>query len=125
MDGPSEGVNTRGIAIEPAGSVVAFGYENDVLRWDLHRNDRLAVLSGHDQPVNSIAFSPNGDRLISGGEDKTIRVWNPVTGDLMLTLRGQDSEVESLGFSPDGSTIVAVYADGAVWSWHSMQAADP
>jgi WD40 repeat protein len=88
-------------------------------------NDRLAVLSGHDQPFTSIAFSPNGDRLISGGEDKTIRVWNPVTGDLMLTLRGQDSEVESLGFSPDGSTIVAVYADGAVWSWHSMQAADP
>ena len=54
-----------------------------------------------------MAFSPDGKRLVSGSEDKTVKVWDAETGQETLTLKGHTGGVTSVAFSPDGKRIVS------------------
>ena len=51
-------------------------------------NVRMYVSSGHSDWVYSVAFSPDGNTIASGSEDRSIKLWNPQTGDLIRTLDG-------------------------------------
>jgi WD40 repeat protein/serine/threonine protein kinase len=64
-------------------------------------------LAGHDGPVRSVAFSPNGELVVSGSEDNSLRVWDVAAGEVVKTLRGHGSSVRSCTFSPDGTFILA------------------
>ena len=63
------------------------------------------VLKGHNAEVDSVAFSPDGKTLASGGKDTPIKLWDAETGKLLRTLTGHTGRVESLAFSPDGKTL--------------------
>jgi WD40 repeat protein len=43
--------------------------------WDIATGKRLTTLAGHDAPVSALAFSPNGQRLLSGSHDRTVILW--------------------------------------------------
>jgi WD40 repeat protein len=78
----------------------------------------LLQLQGHDGQVNSVAFSPDGSKIISGSDDKTIRVWDASTGIEMLPpLRGHDGSISSVAFSPDGSKIISGSSDKTIRVW--------
>ena len=66
-----------------------------------------ATLEGHTDLVWSVAFSPNGQTLASGSQDRTIRLWNPNNGNLVRTLTGHRDAVNSVAFSPDGRTLAS------------------
>ena len=48
----------------------------------------MHVSSGHSGGVCSVAFSPDGNTIVSGSEDNSIKMWNPETGDVIRTLNG-------------------------------------
>jgi|MGYP006415518107 WD40 repeat protein len=50
----------------------------------------------HTSYVYSVAFSPNGEHVVSGSEDNTIKVWNVATGRLEQTLNGHTDDVNSV-----------------------------
>ena len=50
----------------------------------------------------SVAFSPDGRRALSGGDDKVVRLWDLESGDLIREFRGHTEWVFSVAFSPDG-----------------------
>ncbi|KIJ91543.1 hypothetical protein K443DRAFT_46865, partial [Laccaria amethystina LaAM-08-1] len=52
--------------------------------------------------VSSVAFSPDGKQILSGSDDKSVRVWDALTGDELNVLKGNTGLVRSVAFSPDG-----------------------
>ena len=64
-----------------------------------------------------LAFSPDGQKLVSGGEDTAIRLWNVVTGKFKRTISGHTGPVLSVTFSPDGETIASGSVDKTIRLW--------
>ena len=66
----------------------------------------------HNSEVLSVAFSPDGSRIVSSSVDNTLRLWDAHTGEAIgEPLSGQRSWVSTIAFSPDSSRIVSVSSD--------------
>jgi len=79
------------------------------------------TLKGHSIKVNSVSFSPDGKRIVSGGY-RTVKVWDAATGQETLTLKGHSFAVPvlSVSFSPDGKRIVSGSEDKTVKVWDAQ-----
>jgi WD40 repeat protein/serine/threonine protein kinase len=75
------------------------------------------TLAGHAGAVWSLAFSSDGRRLATAGEDHTVRIWDVVTGQQILTLSGHQKPVRSVAFSPDGRWLASASEDQSVKLW--------
>ncbi|MBV8898235.1 MAG: hypothetical protein JO051_17095 [Acidobacteriaceae bacterium] len=65
-----------------------------------YTGELLMTLKGHSGAVNSAAFSPDNQHIITGSSDATARVWSANNGELLLTLKGHSGAVTSAAFSP-------------------------
>ena len=77
----------------------------------------------HSLRVSSVAFSPDGGRVLSGSEDATIKLWNAVTGALLRTFHGHSDRVFSVAFSPDGNRVLSGSHDKTVRLWDAATGA--
>ena len=71
----------------------------------------LVIQAGHTKPINTVAFSPDGRWLASGGKDDTIKIWDISTGYLLRTLYGHSSNVNAIAVSPDGKFLASASGD--------------
>ena len=67
----------------------------------------IVPLVPHADWVNSVAFSPDGKRMLSGGKDGKIKLWEVASGRLIRTLRGHTQDVNAVAFSPDGAYVLS------------------
>ena len=74
-------------------------------------------LSGHEEGISDIRFSPDGKTIASGSGDKTIKLWDAKTGELIDTLEGHQDLVNTISFSPDGKTIASGSGDKTIKLW--------
>ena len=75
------------------------------------------TLKGHSHFVSSVSFSPDGNRIVSGSFDRTVKVWDAQTGQETRTLKGHSGVVSSVSFSPDGKRIVSGSGDQTLKVW--------
>ena len=81
------------------------GWEWNYL-WNFSHSERL-TLKGHSGRVACVAFSPDGNRIVTGSSDKTLKIWDAESGRELFTLRGHEHPVRSVAYSPDGRSIVS------------------
>ena len=77
-----------------------------------------AVLRGHEKPVHSAAYSPDGKRIITASFDNTARVWDAANGQQIALLHGHKDSVHSAAYSPDGARIVTASDDNTARIWN-------
>src|SRR5207248_1799747 len=75
--------------------------------WGMPEGGLIMTLSGHEASVACLAYSPDGQRLVTGGRDKALKLWDEATGQEILPLDGQTSIPWSVAFSPDGMRIAS------------------
>ena len=125
------------VAFSPDGKTLASGSDDNTIRlWRVDTGETEKILTGHAgefegvdngpssvEGVKSVAFSPDGKTLASGGGDNVIHLWDVETGKSKMTLSGHTHWVFSLAFSPDGKTLASgsVDSDIRLWDPHTGQ----
>ena len=73
--------------------------------------------SADPEYVNSVAFSPDGQIVASGGTDGLVALWHVKDGERLHTLAGHGGGVSEVAFAPDGKMLVSASADNTVRLW--------
>lgn len=115
---------TYSAAISPDGSTLATGHLDGTIQlWEFKTGRLLRKLPGRALRVWSLAFSPDGTRLVSGGGDwdgnvpGEIRVWDTATWKVVHQIPAHDDLVFQIAVSPDGKTIASCSRDTTVRTW--------
>ncbi|KAJ7186202.1 hypothetical protein GGX14DRAFT_581209 [Mycena pura] len=82
------------------------------------------LFRGHESVVVTVNFSPDGLRIVSGSDDRTLCIWDARNGALVgAPLEGHTSVVNSVNFSPDGMRIVSGSRDKTLRIWNAQTGA--
>ncbi|XP_048508800.1 notchless protein homolog 1 [Athalia rosae] len=77
----------------------------------------IARMTGHQQLINDVKFSPDGRLLASASFDKSIKLWDGKTGKYITSLRGHVQAVYSVSWSADSRLLVSGSADSTLKVW--------
>jgi predicted outer membrane repeat protein len=87
--------------------------------WDIESdiNEPLLTFSAHNGCVNVLAWKPEGQGLITCGQDGKIAIWDARTGDLIMRLEPHTDPISSLAISPDGKVLASGGGRGYIHLW--------
>jgi eukaryotic-like serine/threonine-protein kinase len=99
------------------GGGASLPYPGYVRLWDATSGRKVLDLSGWDRYVRGVAFSPDGRRLATASDEKTVKLWELASARIYLTLEGHTGIVGHVAFSPDGKSVASTSADNTVKLW--------
>jgi WD40 repeat protein len=138
------GLRPKSVLASPSGSLTCGRFNPDgtlfatgtttgaVVVWEVAKamnGDASAkkLFKGHKQLVRNLAWSMDGTRVVTSGEDGTVRVWDPVKGEEVLHIAAHNSPIYGVAVSPDGTMIATAAGDwknkakGEVRVWDAVK----
>ena len=128
------------LAISRDGSLIATGSSYDpivqgrlitsiqTLRiWDA-KTGRMLHSIGPNAQVNTVAFSPDGQQVLSGSDDNQLILWDSASGAVVRRFDGHSGSITAATFSADGAQVLSASGDGTVRilePGHRRTACDP
>src|SRR5690606_11500858 len=120
----------RALAFSSDGNLLAAGggqvqvsesrpVDNNISVWDMNTGETAHRLGAHVAAVRSIAFSPDGNSLISGSDDNSVILWNLAEGTFVRRHSGHRDTVRIVAFSPDGSQFASGSNDISIIVWNT------
>lgn len=121
LQGHKKGIYT--VAWSPTGPATACpnaplilasaSYDTTVKLWELERGSCVLSLAKHQEPVYSLAFSPDGRYIASGSFDRGINIWSTQSGTLVSSFHGNGGIFE-VQWSPRGDKVAACFSDNTL-----------
>ena len=102
------------VAVSNDGQRIVIAYDRNAQIWNSETGAAIAALQGHTGHINSVAFSHDDRRIVTGGDDDTVRLWDSETGKEVLTLTGGRGRISTVEFSRDDLRLVAAAGDQVV-----------
>ena len=88
--------------------------------YDTYTGEELVNLEGIGAgmgEIEDIKYSPDGNYIVSGGEDHTVKIWDAATGKCMKVLEGHTNGVMCVEFSPDSQYVISGSKDKTIRVW--------
>ncbi|XP_029433602.1 periodic tryptophan protein 2 homolog isoform X2 [Rhinatrema bivittatum] len=107
-------INT--ISINNTGDWIAFGCSGlgQLLVWEWQSESYVLKQQGHFNNMVSLAYSPDGQHLVTGGDDGKVKVWNASSGFCFVTFTEHTGSVTAATFTSNGFVVVSASLDGTV-----------
>jgi WD40 repeat protein len=107
----------HGLSLSPDGSQAVVGSGNEIILWDVNTGLVIRKLEGHTDLVGTMAYLPDGKRIVSGSYDKTVRIWDVETGRQLLLLGSHQGQVWTVSSSPNGKLVASGGEDMRLVLW--------
>jgi WD40 repeat protein len=104
-------------AYSPDGQFVVTGGASGAVEWNVEAAEVVRIFRAQGHYVYSVALSPDGTKLLTGGDDKTAKLWNAFTGAEIRTFSGHTLPIRSVAFSPDGTKVLTGSGDRTARLW--------
>jgi WD40 repeat protein len=107
-----------GVTFSPDSKYLFTCGDSDVYMWDIATSKKAKTFGGKGSYlINSMALSADGRRLLTGGEDKILRLWDVSTGKEIVSYPGHTSAILSVCLSADGRRALSGQQDGTIRYW--------
>lgn len=107
------------VTINTAGEWLAFGASKlgQLLVWDWQSEAYILKQQGHFDLINALTFSPDGQRVVTAGDDGKLKIWDLRSGFCAVTLTEHSSGVTACEFARKGNVLFTSSLDGSVRAW--------
>ena len=121
-----EGSSSSCLAFSPDGKLLAkaAGFEGAIQLWRVADGRSLERLTGKNQSIHSLAFSPDGKHLAATGQEGHLTIWDLETGEASEPFATDGLADGPLAFSPDGRTIATRGGDCVLHFWDRTTGTD-
>jgi len=90
-----------------------------MILWSpIDKTDPVKRLTGHNQLVNQVMFSPNTMYIASCSFDKSIKLWNGYTGEFICNFFGHVAAIYQISVSADSKFLISASKDSTVKLWN-------
>ena len=107
------------MSLNKSGEWLAFGASKlgQLLVWEWQSESYILKQQGHFDAINALAYSPDGQRIITAADDGKIKVWDSQSGFCIVTFTEHSSSVTACKFTKRGKILFTASLDGSVRAW--------
>jgi WD40 repeat protein len=126
LRGHTRGINCLAFtpSVQNQPPILASGSRGEIKLWDLNKGELICTLgerpwskSGLVDEINALAFAPDGQTLVSGGADSTIKIWHVGARDLIDILHKHNGMVRCVGCTPNQRMVLTGGDDRRILYW--------